>query len=121
MAKHNELGKKGEEIARNYLYKKGYKILATNWRYKKDEIDIIAKDGNFLVIVEVKTRSSNYFGEPELAVTKKKQIFLIRAAERYINLNNINTETRFDVISIIITPKKNIIKHIDDAFYPTLK
>ena len=68
MAKHYDLGKKGEEIAANYLAEKGYKIIARNWRFGKDEIDIIAEHDNFLVIIEVKTRSSSDYGEPEEAV-----------------------------------------------------
>jgi putative endonuclease len=67
MAEHNELGEKGEELARNFLRKKGYKIIERNWRFGKDEIDIIAIDNDYLVIVEVKTRRSNYFAEPEFA------------------------------------------------------
>jgi len=120
MAEHNELGKFGEALAKEYLIKKGYIIKKTNWRYGKDEIDIIAQDKDFLVIVEVKTRSSNYLVEPEFAVTKKKQKFLIRATEMYINFFDVSCETRFDIISIIVLPDKNIIKHIEDAFYPTL-
>jgi putative endonuclease len=71
-----------------------------------------------LVIVEVKTRSTNAFGEPEIAVTKQKQKFLIRAAQNYIQQKNINEECRFDIISIIAKNGKNIIHHIEDAFYP---
>jgi putative endonuclease len=109
MAEHNELGEKGEELARNFLRKKGYKIIETNWRFGKD-----------LVIVEVKTRRSNYFCEPEFAVNKKKQSFLIRAAHAYIIRKDIDLETRFDIVSIIITSQKTHINHIDFAFYPTL-
>ncbi|MCD4746349.1 MAG: YraN family protein [Bacteroidales bacterium] len=120
MAEHIETGKKGEEIALGFLKKKGYKIIATNWRFGKDEIDIITIDNDCLVIVEVKTRRSNYFGEPEIAVTKKKQKFLIRAANAYIIQKDIDIETRFDIISIIIKTEKYTINHIEDAFYPTL-
>ncbi len=120
MAEHNELGEKGEELARNFLRKKGYKIIETNWRFGKDEIDIIAIDNDYLVIVEVKTRSSNYFVEPEFAVNKKKQSFLIRAAHAYIIKKDIDLEARFDIVSIIITSQKTHINHIDFAFYPTL-
>lgn len=120
MAEHNKLGELGEALARDYLIKKGYRIIKTNWRFGKDEIDIIAQDKDFLVIVEVKTRSSNYLVEPEFAVNKKKQKFLIRATEKYIEFNDVECETRFDIISIIVLPDENIIKHIVDAFYPTL-
>jgi|AntAceMinimDraft_17_1070374.scaffolds.fasta_scaffold05839_6 putative endonuclease len=121
MSEHNELGKKGEEIAREYLQKKRYKIIANNWRFGKDEIDIIATKNNFLIIVEVKTRRTNYFGEPETAVTQKKQKFLIRATQAYIKQNNVNTETRFDIIAITVVSGKYRINHIKDAFYPTIQ
>lgn len=120
MAEHIELGKKGEELAEKYLRAEGYKILNKNWRFGKDEIDIIAEKQPFLVIVEVKTRSSSYFGEPEVFVTKKKQKFLIRATNVYIQNNNIDLETRFDIIGIVVSGKKYSVKHIPDAFYPTL-
>ena len=120
MAEHNELGKKGEEIALEFLQKKGYKILATNWTIGKVEIDIIAQDRDFLVIVEVKTRQSEYFGEPETFVDKAKQKNLIRAANGFINQRNNKLETRFDIISIILSSEEPIIAHIQDAFYPTL-
>ena len=65
MAIHNELGKKGEQLAVDFLQKKGYTILDRNWRFKKAEVDIIAQKEQILAIVEVKTRSSNYFGNPQ--------------------------------------------------------
>ncbi len=120
MAEHNELGKKGEKIAQDFLKEKGYEILETNWHFGSDEIDIISKHNGFLVIIEVKTRSSNAFGEPEIAVTKQKQKFLIRASQNYILKNDINEECRFDIISIIIRNGINTIHHIEDAFYPTI-
>jgi putative endonuclease len=73
MAEHNETGKRGEEIAADYLLSKGYIILETNWRYKNLEADIIATIDNTLVVAEVKTRKTNYFGEPETFVNKQKQ------------------------------------------------
>ncbi len=120
MAKHYNLGIKGEETAANYLAGLGYKIIERNWRHKKDEIDIIALDGRFLVIAEVKTRSTDVFGEPEEAVTVTKQKFLIRAAEEYIFMKDIKLETRYDIISIVIKGKRETIRHIKEAFYPTL-
>jgi putative endonuclease len=120
MAEHNDLGKKGEEIAAGYLEKKGYQILEKNWRQWKNEIDVIAMDGKYLVIIEVKTRQSNYFGEPETAVTRDKQRALIRAANAYVRYKNINSEVRFDILSIIVSKSSEHIHHIVDAFYPTL-
>lgn len=117
MAKHNELGKKGELIALNFLKEKGFKILETNFRLEKDEIDIIAIDGKNLVFVEVKTRSTDYFGEPEIAVGTQKVEFLLRAAENYVVSKNLNTEIRFDIISIVLNSRQKKIRHIVDAFY----
>jgi putative endonuclease len=120
MADHNELGKLGEELALKHLRSKDYKILELNWHFGREEIDIIAMDGETLVIIEVKTRSTSWFGEPEFAVTRSKQKALVRAAEGYIIKNNLNVDTRFDIISIIITPHERKVDHIEDAFYPTL-
>ena len=120
MAEHNEFGKKGEEIAAEYLQKKGYKILETNWSSGKNEIDIIAREGKYIVVVEVKARHSNFAGEPETAVTRDKQKALIRAANAYVRIMNIDEEVRFDIISILVVKGKEQINHIEDAFYPTL-
>lgn len=120
MSNHYDLGKKGEEIAANYLAAKGYHIIERNWRFGKDEIDIIAEHDNFLVIVEVKTRSTNYYGNPEEAVDEMKQRFLIRATNEYVLQKEIDLEVRFDIFSIIIESGKQIINHIEEAFYPTL-
>jgi putative endonuclease len=120
MAEHIELGRQGEEIALRFLRGKNYRILETNWRLGKNEIDIIARDGRYLVIVEVKTRSSNFFAEPESSVTRDKQRTLIRAANAYVRYKNINDEVRFDIIGILVGEGKEEINHIEDAFYPTL-
>ena len=121
MAEHNELGKQGEEIAATYLRNLGYLILETNWRAGRNEIDLIAKDKEFLVIVEVKSRSSDNMMEPEEAVTRDKQQSLIRAANVYIFRKNINLETRFDIISIIHNKNETRVHHLKDAFYPRLR
>jgi putative endonuclease len=120
MAEHNDLGKRGEELAAEYLAKKGYRILEKNWRMGRNEIDIIAMDGKFLVVAEVKTRTSAAFGEPEMAVTREKQRALIRAANTYVRYKNIHSEVRFDILSVIISKSSEQIHHIEDAFYPTL-
>jgi len=118
MARHNELGKKGEQLARKFLKKDGFRILDVNWRHEKDELDIVAMDGKTLVIVEVKTRSTDYFGDPSEAVGKTKKTFMIRAAEAYLETNNLDAEIRYDIISVILTGTGHTIRHIKDAFYP---
>ena len=114
------LGKEGEKEAVNFLEKQGYLILETNWRYRKLEVDIIAKKQEELVIIEVKTRSTDEFGEPEVFVSKKKQKNLIKAANEYINHIDFHGETRFDIISIVQNNENLVVKHIESAFYPTL-
>jgi len=120
MARHNELGKKGEQIAKNFLEEKGFSIIETNWRHEKDEIDLIAKEGDELVMVEVKTRSTYFYGDPSEAVGIAKENFMIRAAEAYIELHDLNIDTRFDIVSIVIDKKGAQIEHIRDAFYPEM-
>jgi putative endonuclease len=120
MAEQHDLGREGEERAREYLRSLGCEILDCNWRFGSEEIDIIAKDGGTLIVAEVKTRKSSYYGEPELAVDKKKQKILVRAADAYINQKKLDLEVRFDIIAIIIGGGNCSINHIPDAFYPTL-
>ncbi|MEO5674756.1 MAG: YraN family protein [Chitinophagales bacterium] len=118
MSKHNELGVKGEVFALEFLEKKGYDILEINWRFGKTEIDIIARDVKTIVIVEVKSRSSAYFGLPEDAVHPSKQKNLATAAEEYLERNNLEMDVRFDVISITFENAEVKIFHIRDAFFP---
>lgn len=120
MPNNTQKGNLGEEIARAHLLKTGYNILEKNWRYKHLEIDVIASINNTLVIVEVKLRANAFFGNPEEFVTKSKQKNLIKAADFYIKENNINWETRFDIISIIQNPNEIKVEHFESAFYPTL-
>lgn len=120
MAKHYDLGIQGEDFAASYLASKGYKIVERNWRFGKDEIDIIAEHDNFLVIVEVKTRSSSNYGNPEEAVGDQKHRSLIRAANEYVIRKEIDLEVRFDIFTIVIESGKQTVNHIEDAFYPTL-
>lgn len=120
MADHNETGIKGEELAEKYLRNAGYEILERNWRFGKNEIDIIARDKNFLVIVEVKTRRTANFGEPEEFVTRAKQKSLIKAANGYVMQKEIDLETRFDIVSVLYHGNSYTVKQLKDAFYPTL-
>ncbi|MBN1199497.1 MAG: YraN family protein [Bacteroidales bacterium] len=118
MAAIHELGKQGEELAARYLTKKGYKILETNWHFGRNELDLIAEDGDILVVVEVKTRQSNVMGDPEMAVTWEKQRAIIRSANAYVRWKRRATEVRFDILSVLIRGEKVKINHIPDAFYP---
>jgi putative endonuclease len=120
MSENIQLGRKGEEIASDFLRKKGYKIRDTNWRVGKNELDLIAEDKWTIVVVEVKTRRSNAVAEPETAVTRDKQRAIIRAANAYVKMKQLNMEVRFDIISIVVTGDQEQINHIPDAFYPML-
>lgn len=116
MAKHNDLGSLGEDIAAKYLLKKGYQIIDRNWIYQKKELDIVALKDDFLVVIEVKSRSTDYFEHPADAVTLSKIKFLVRATQAYVDLKEIEKEVRFDVISVIKNEDKFNIEHIENAF-----
>lgn len=118
MAKHNELGAAGEKIAKKHLEAAGYEILELNYRFKRDEIDIIAKHKEEVVFVEVKTRASDFFEAPQEAVTMAKQKRLINAANNYLISNNLENEARFDIFAIILSGSKEEINHITNAFQP---
>ncbi|PKP41566.1 MAG: YraN family protein [Bacteroidetes bacterium HGW-Bacteroidetes-12] len=110
------IGKKGEQLAVDYLISNNYKICHKNWRKGKDEIDIIALEDDFIIFVEVKTRTSDFFGQPESFVNQRKQENMIRAANAYVEEKDIDKEVRFDIISIILSNNKTSLKHIKDAF-----
>ncbi|MDP5092994.1 MAG: YraN family protein [Polaribacter sp.] len=116
MAEHNELGEIGEQLAIDYLLKNGYKISERNYRYLKAEVDIIALKENTLVAVEVKTRTSNYFGNPEDFVTKKKIKLLVSAVDFYVTKRNLDVNVRFDIIAITLEKDTHKLEHLEDAF-----
>ena len=118
MTDHIELGKMGEEIARDHLTDTGYTILESNWRHKKMEIDIIASKDDTLVLVEVKTRGTKNFGDPESFVDKKKQLMMADAAETYIFQNQLEVSVRYDIISVVVETYHVMVLHIEDAFFP---
>lgn len=120
MAEHNHTGEQGEQLACQWLEAKGFSILHRNWRHGRDEIDIVALDGDFLVVVEVKTRSTARWGDPETAIGPAKRRNLMRAATELVHSIPEDRELRFDVISITHTAAGPEILHIPDAFYPTL-
>ena len=122
MAAHNDLGALGEQFALEYLLEKNYQILETNWVCGHKEVDIIAKDGDTIVFVEVKTRHDKCLVDPEITVDYYKQRHLIWAANSYVNRYQYDLDVRFDIIAIFVTPNnEKKIEHIIDAFYPSLK
>lgn len=116
MATHNDLGKKGEQLAVDYLQENDYIILEKNYQFKKAEIDIIAKKEDTLVVVEVKTRSSTYFGNPEDFVSPKKIKLLVYAINHYLTEKNLDIEVRFDIIAVLKQKDLYKIRHLKDAF-----
>jgi putative endonuclease len=118
MKRARELGRSGEEAAVAYLKKKKFRMICRGFRFHKGEIDIIARDGDTLVFIEVKTRSGRDFGRPEDAVTPRKQDQIRRLAEAYLAMNNLTAiPCRFDVLSLLWDEEEGPrIHHIKDAF-----
>ena len=119
MAVHNELGKWGESVAREYLLTQGYAIGGENIRVAGVEIDFIAMRDDAICFVEVKARSTD-FTDPADAVDSRKRSRLVRAADTYIRTHGIPLEPRFDLVLVIGTPDSYTVEHIPDAFLPTL-
>jgi putative endonuclease len=112
-----ELGKKGEEIALRFLKKRGYRIIERNYVCKMGEMDIIAKEKDTLVFVEVKARTSTTFGPPQLAVNSSKQRQLSKVALNFLKEKQIeDMKARFDVVAILLVPKGEEVELIKDAF-----
>ncbi|AUS05025.1 YraN family protein [Pseudotamlana carrageenivorans] len=117
MAEHNKLGEKGEQAAMDYLLKKGYTILERNYRFGKSEVDLIAQINDTLAVIEVKTRSTTAFGNPQDFVKPKQIQRLVYAINHYVTKNNLDVEVRFDIMALVITGKTFQIEHLKDAFY----
>jgi len=112
-------GKFGEQKALSYLVEKKYKIIETNWRYQKCEIDIIASKNNELVFVEVKTRTNSVVSQENLiSIAQQKRI--IYAADYYINKNKIDLNIRFDLIYVEKDLKSFKFTHFKEIFTPSI-
>lgn len=123
MAEHNDLGALGEERAQAYLRSKGFHIRHINWHNTtpsgalgKLELDVVAEKDGLLIVVEVKTRSTDTFEHPEEAITIRKIRNIVNAAHEYIFQFDWQGETRFDVISVIPHGQDFSLEHIEDAF-----
>jgi len=116
MAQHNDLGKIGEEKAIAYLQSIGFTILDKNWRFKKAEVDIIAQKDNLVIAVEVKTRSSLEFGNPQDFVNPKKIKLLVEAMDQYVCSKDLDVNLRFDIIAVYTQNSDFKIEHLEDAF-----
>jgi len=115
--RQQKFGEKGEAIAVRQLKKDGYKILETNYRTKLGEIDIVAKDQDTIVFVEVKARRSVHFGSPKWAVTAQKQRKISTVALYYLKTTNqSNAKARFDVVTVTLNQDKSRVEVIKNAF-----
>ena len=112
------LGRKGEGIAVKLLQEKGLTILETNWIYDRKELDIIALDGDLLVIIEVKSRTWERYEDPADSITDAKIRNILEATEAYMFKNNIDREVRFDLVSNIFYKDHVDTQHIPSAFTP---
>lgn len=117
MASHNQLGKKGEQLAVDFLIENGYDIVERNYRFNKAEVDIIAQKEDVLAIIEVKTRSTTDFGNPQDFVKPKQIKNLVKAVDEYVTVNNLEVDVRFDIIAIVKEKKEFKIEHLEDAFF----
>lgn len=115
MAKHNDLGREGERLAKLFLLSKGHVILSENWRCGKLEIDLISDNGHCIVFTEVKTRSTLDYGSPLDAVDQEKELAMINAADIYLRNLHLDVEAQFDLISVVVENETYQIDHIEDA------
>ena len=116
-----DLGKRGEDVALEYLLARGMEFVCRNARAGHKEIDLIAIERNVLVFVEVKTRSNEFYGDVREAVTPRKMRNVILAAEAYMEHKKIDLPVRFDVVPVVPVGDTHIIEHIREAFYPELE
>ncbi len=117
MAAHNEFGKKGEQLAVDYLLQNGYTIVERNYRFDKAEVDIIAQKKEVLAVIEVKTRATDNFGNPQDFVKPKQIQNLVKAINHYVSIKNLDVDVRFDIIAIVKNNSKFTIEHLKQAFY----
>lgn len=118
MAQHNELGRKGEDLAVEHLEKNGYSVLTRNYVYLKGEIDIIAQKGDTVVIVEVKTRSTPEWGDPQDFLKQSQINRLVNTANHYIeHYTSDDVDVRFDIVAIVSNKSGTRIEHLENAFY----
>jgi len=118
MTDKQQFGRRGEELALAFYKENQYTIVEKNWQLNHLEVDIIAKNDEYIVFCEVKTRSGDAFGVPQQSVTKQKQQNIIRAANYYVLKNQISLEVRFDIISIVFNGEQYSLEHIPFAFTP---
>jgi len=112
-----QTGSDGENAAAEYLTGNGYEVVERNYRYRHAEIDIIVKKKNWLVFVEVKTRSNSGYGFPEEFVDRRKEELILTAADEYMYQINWQGNVRYDIVAVLGTGFDRQIEHFEDAFY----
>ncbi len=117
MSKSKSIGNAGEQFAVEYLLDKGYKVLERNYYFDRAEVDIIARTGNILAVIEVKSRSSIDYGRPHEFVKPRQIRNLVKAVDHYIESHDLNVEVRFDIIAVTRLGQQYSIEHIKNAFY----
>ena len=117
MKKSHALGHEAERRALIYFLAQGYRLLEKNYRYRKAEVDLMFQKDDLLVVVEVKARSSHYFGEAETFVSSKKIELLVMAIDHYIQKYELDLEVRFDIMAYHIEGSQWKQNHLMDAFY----
>lgn len=110
-------GEEGERVAADHLVQKGFTILERNYRYKRSEIDLIVRRDNWLVFVEVKTRTSDAYGYPEEFVDFKKKQKIFEGADYYMYITDWSGNVRYDIVAVNLVDGEPVIHHIEDAFY----
>ena len=123
MARHNELGKWGEDMAEAYLAEKGYILLERDWHHGHFDVDLIVRSADRMIVafVEVKTRTSAELTSPDEAVTPKKMRNLGLSADAYVKMHDLSEEIRFDIVSVVGDGRcQPQIEHTEDAFNPML-
>jgi len=110
-------GDLGEEAAARYLEQRGFRVLDRNWRYRQWELDLVCRDGDTIVFVEVKTRAATTMGTPADALTSRKQARLVKVASQYLSKKSLWDEPcRFDLAAVIDTGESMNVEHIENAF-----
>ena len=117
MTKSHQLGAEAERRALRYFLAKNYRLLEKNYRFQKAEVDLILLKEDVLVVVEVKVRSTHYFGEAESFVSQKKIQLLVMAIDHYIQKNQLDVEVRFYVLAYHVDGNHWESKHLNSAFY----
>lgn len=118
MAAKDALGRRGEDVAVDYLEKRGLVVLSRNWRCREGELDVVATDADKLVVLEVKTRSGTGFGAPAEAVTGRKAARIRRVTQRWLAAHRVRwCEIRFDVVAVLLEPgRPATLQHYEAAF-----